>query len=314
MRTLNRTTIPESNLFTSTVKKIKTNWHSQLGAATMVLGMAAFPIACAAPAFALEVEVSPQQPRLGDTISVVIGLEKQTPGGNITVTSGKETFKAFEIAPNKYRAFVPTTPLEKPGTRTLSVNAGSETKNVSVPVANRQFRVQRINLPPGKAGVRATELELRRAREFRATVTSDKLWNGAFVNPSKGRKSTPYGVRRYYNGVFANDYYHRGLDYAAPTGSPVVAPAPGRVILVGKVSQGFRVHGNTVGIDHGQGVSSILMHLNSINVKEGDVVQAGQKIGTVGSTGASTGPHLHWGLYVNGKCIDPVPWLNTGLE
>lgn len=89
-----------------------------------------------------------------------------------------------------------------------------------------------------------------------------------------------------------------------------MAPAAGRVALVGRVSQGFRIHGNIVGIDHGQGVTSTYLHLSRINVKEGDVVQAGQLIGAVGSTGAVTGPHLHWGLYVQGQSVDPVPWRN----
>jgi murein DD-endopeptidase MepM/ murein hydrolase activator NlpD len=266
------------------------------------------------PQDALQVQVSPKNPRLGDTISLMITRNSSSNSGDVIVTTGKDTFKAFEVPPNKYRAFIPTTPLEKPGIRAIKVSAGGEIENLSVQVANRKFPVQRINLPPGKAGVKATELELRRAREFRETVSSEKFWDGPFLHPNKGRKSTPYGVRRYYNGVFANDYYHRGLDYASGTGSPVVAPAPGRVSLVGRVSQGFRVHGNIVGIDHGQGVGSILMHLNSINVKEGDMVKAGQKVGTVGSTGASTGPHLHWGLYVNGKSVDPKPWTDTGLE
>ncbi len=101
--------------------------------------------------------------------------------------------------------------------------------------------------------------------------------------------STNYGVRRYYNGKFANDYYHRGVDYAGATGSPVIAPAAGRVALVGRVSQGYRVHGNVIGIDHGQGVISIFMHLSRINVQEGDLVKPGQIIGAVGSTGAATG-------------------------
>jgi murein DD-endopeptidase MepM/ murein hydrolase activator NlpD len=121
-------------------------------------------------------------------------------------------------------------------------------------------------------------------------------------------------VRRYYNGEFANDYYHRGVDYAAGTGSPVFAPAAGYVRLVGTVAQGFQLHGNTVGIDHGQGVVSIFIHLSRINVKEGDFVQPGQVIGAVGSTGVATGPHLHWGLYVNNEAIDPVPWRYTGFE
>ncbi|MBF2064687.1 MAG: M23 family metallopeptidase [Calothrix sp. C42_A2020_038] len=290
-----------------------TGFKKVLPVASVVLGLG-LPVALSSPAKALQVQMTPQSPRLGDTISVIVSLDNPENGSNVTVSSGQETYPAYEIAPNKYRAFIPTTPLEKPGRRTIVVQNGTQTRNLALQVNPRKFPVQRINLPPGKAGVKATELELRRAREFREVRTPEKLWQGAFLKPNQGRMTTPYGVRRYYNGVFANDYYHRGLDFAGASGSAVVAPAAGRVVLVGTVSQGFRVHGNVIGVDHGQGVGSIFMHLNQILVKEGDVVKPGQKIGTVGSTGASTGPHLHWGLYVNGKSIDPMPWLNGTAE
>ncbi|MHC0065118.1 M23 family metallopeptidase [Nostoc sp. UIC 10890] len=269
---------------------------------------AVLPIALALPVSALEVKVTPSNPKLGDTLSVEINLDNPDNGTNPTVASGNNTYPAFEIAPNQYRAFVPTTPLEKSGTRTLRVAGDGQVQNLAVNVLNRKFPVQRITLPPGKAGVKATEHELQRVAAFKALQTPEKYWNGIFLRPNAGRMSTTYGVRRYYNGTFANDYYHRGLDYAGAAGSSVIAPAAGRVALVGRVSQGFRVHGNVVGIDHGQGVTSIFMHLSRINVKEGDFVKAGQLIGAVGSTGASTGPHLHWGLYVNGQSVDPTPW------
>jgi murein DD-endopeptidase MepM/ murein hydrolase activator NlpD len=229
-------------------------------------------------------------------------------GRNLQVTSNGETYPVFQVAPNQYRAFIPTTPLQKHGRKVIRVSGDGTTRNLAVWVKNRRFPVQRITLPPGKAGVKATQLELDRVKAFKALVTPQKYWNGFFRRPNNSRISTIYGVRRYYNGKFANDYYHRGVDYAGGYGSPVVAPAGGRVALVGKESQGFKVHGNIVGIDHGQGVASIFMHLNGINVKEGDMVKAGQLIGGIGSTGASTGPHLHWGLYVNGQAVDPVPW------
>jgi murein DD-endopeptidase MepM/ murein hydrolase activator NlpD len=276
----------------------------------ILMGMlAAVPIALALPAEALQVQVTPTNPQLGDTLSVIIDVDSQENISNPTVTVGEKRYPAFGIAPNKYRSFIPTTPLEKPGVRTLKVFGDGQEKNLAVQVRDRKFPVQRINLPPGKAGLEATELELKRVAAFKALQTPQKYWNGVFRKPNAGRMTTTYGVRRYYNGKFANDYYHRGLDYAGAAGSAVIAPADGQVALVGKVTEGFRVHGNIVGIDHGQGVTSIYMHLSRINVKEGDFVKAGQVIGAVGSTGASTGPHLHWGLYVNGQSIDPKPWL-----
>ncbi|MDM9379508.1 M23 family metallopeptidase [Chlorogloeopsis sp. ULAP01] len=305
MTTENRASNSGNHLLDSVVPNAKSKYLAKI-----VIGgiFAAFPVALALPAYALQVKINPSNPKLGDTLSVFINVDNSGSSSNPKVTTGNKTYPAFEVAPNQYRAFIPTTPLEKPGTRTIQVSGDGKVQNLSVLVQNRKFPVQRITLPPGKAGVKATEYELKRVAEFKALQTPKKYWNGMFGKPNAGRITTIYGVRRYYNGKFANDYYHRGVDYAGAAGSPVVAPAAGRVALVGKVSQGFRVHGNVVGVDHGQGVTSIFMHLSRINVKEGDFVKPGQLIGTVGSTGASTGPHLHWGLYVNGQSVDPVPW------
>ncbi|MBD2595537.1 M23 family metallopeptidase [Nostoc spongiaeforme FACHB-130] len=265
------------------------------------------PLTSALPAAALQVQLSPSNPQLGDTLSVMIDVTQEN-SQQPTVVVGEKTYPAFAVAPNKYRAFIPTTPLETAGNRTLKIAGDGQIKNLTVQLRSRKFPIQRITLPPGKSADGATEHELKRVAAFKALQTPEKYWNGKFLAPSKARISTIYGVRRYYNGKFAKDYYHRGVDYAGAAGSPVTAPASGRVALVGTVSQGFRVHGNVVGIDHGQGVTSIFLHLSRINVKEGDFVKAGQLIGAVGSTGASTGPHLHWGLYVNGQSVDPVPW------
>jgi lysostaphin len=277
--------------------------------------MIALPLALASPVRALQVQVTPVNPHLGDTLSVVIQMDN--PDGNKasytaspTVTFDQKTYSAFPIAPNRFRAFLPTTPLDKAGKKLLRVTSEGEVQNLSVLVHNHSFPVQRINLPPGKAGLEETKYALSRVAAFKQLDTPQKFWNGPFLKPNQGSITTIYGVRRYYNGVFAKDYYHRGIDYAGAEGSPVIAPAAGRVALVGRASQGFRLHGNCVGIDHGQGVTSIFMHLSRINVKQGDFVQAGQVIGAVGSTGAATGPHLHWGLYVHGQAVDPEPWRN----
>ncbi|WP_138502564.1 M23 family metallopeptidase [Nostoc sp. PA-18-2419] len=307
----NHTSKLNNNLLGLNVKSLTVNRH----VINLFKGMfAVLPITWALPVDALQVKVTPNNPQLGDTLSVEINLDNQENGTNLTVASGKNTYPAFKIAPNQYRAFVPTTPLEKSGRRSFQVTGDGQVQNLAVNVQNRKFPVQRITLPPGKAGVDATEYELKRVAAFKALETPEKYWNGVFLRPNAGRMSTNYGVRRYYNGKFAEDYYHRGLDYAGGAGSAVIAPAAGRVALVGRVSQGFRIHGNVVGIDHGQGVTSIFMHLSRINVKEGDFVKAGQLIGAVGSTGAATGPHLHWGLYVNGVSVDPTPWRTNVVK
>jgi len=274
-------------------------------------GIVATILSLVSPVQALQVKVMPTNPELGDTLSVMIQVDGS--GETPTVSLQQKNYPAFPMGNNRFRALLPTTPLEKAGARQIQVKGDGKVQDLSVQVRSRDFPTQSIWLPPGKDG-EGTDAEFDRVDAFKALVTPQKFWNGKLLRPNSGEITTIYGVRRYYNGVFANDYYHRGIDYAGDYGSPVVAPAAGRVSLVGRESQGFTIHGNVVGIDHGQGLASILMHLSRIDVKEGDFVTAGQVIGTLGSTGASTGPHLHWGLYVHGQAIDPVPWRLQGIE
>jgi murein DD-endopeptidase MepM/ murein hydrolase activator NlpD len=266
----------------------------------------------ALPALAGQTEVMTPKTRLGDTAALNIKVDN--PQNPPVVKLGKKTYPVFSLGENIYRVLIPSTPLEKPGVRNVQVTADGATQAVPITFADRKFRIQRIDLPPGKSGVEATAYELKKVGAFKALVTPTKYWNGKFANPSKAETSTPFGVKRYYNGKFADDYYHRGLDYAGAKGSPVTAPAAGRVAMVGLVKDGFRVHGNAIGIDHGQGVVSIFMHLSKINVKEGDMVKTGDLIGAIGTTGASTGPHLHWGLYVNAIGVEPVQWLSQSFD
>ena len=260
--------------------------------------------------------VVPSSPQLGDTLVVRV----QVPAGaeRPTVSWGDRQFPSFAAtAPDArgnitYRTLVPTSPLDSAGASEIVVAAAGQQQRLPVSLRDRQFPTQSITVRGG--GLGATRVELNAVSAFKALVSPEKLWQGAFLRPTQGRVSSIYGVRRYYNGVFANDYYHRGVDYAVATGTPILAPAAGRIALVGREAAGFAIHGNTVGIDHGQGVVSIFLHLNRIAVSEGQQVAAGTPIGEVGTTGASTGPHLHWGLYVHGVAVDPVPWRYEGIE
>jgi len=262
-------------------------------------------------AHAYDVTITPTAPQLGDTISVIV----QARGGATTaptVTANGKEYPSFPLSSNRFRAFVPTSPLDSPGRIVIQVNGAEETRNLAVGLSNRNFRTQRITLRG--SGSLGTDHEFDRVDAFKQLVSPERHWNGALLRPSQGRVSSEYGVRRYYNGEFAENYYHRGVDYAAGTGTPVVSPAAGYIRLVGRVRDGFELHGNTVGIDHGQGLLSIMIHLSRIDVKEGDFMRAGQRVGAIGSTGAATGPHLHWGLYLNQVAVDPVPWRYDGFE
>lgn len=262
------------------------------------------------PAQALQVQVQPANPQLGDTISVV--LQANPDSTPPTVTLQDHTYPTFAIGNNRFRALLPTTPLDRAGRLEVRVNSGDGVQNLAVSLRDRSFPTQRIRVSGGGSG--GSDYEFDRIGQFKQILTPEKLWNGAFVRPNGGEITTVYGVRRYYNGVFANDYYHKGVDYGGGVGSSAMAPAAGKVVLVGRVADGFRLHGNTIGINHGQGVASIFLHLSRIDVREGDVVRVGQVVGAVGGTGAVTGPHLHWGLYVHGEAVDPVPWRYSSME
>ena len=267
-------------------------------------------VSVAIPARALEVKVAPNAPQLGDTIAIFLNTENAE--SKPTVKVGQQEYPVFPLG-DRYRAFIPTSPLDKSGKITVDIQGDGKTKHIGVWLKNRSFPTQRVRLT-GKANSSATQVEIDKVSAFKKLVTPKKLWQGKFARPNSASVSTVFGMRRYYNNVFADNYYHKGVDYAGSAGSAVVAPAAGTVKLIGKEAEGFKVHGNTIGIDHGQGVLSLFLHLKDINVKEGDIVKPGQAIGTVGSTGASTGPHLHWGLYVHGVAVDPVPWRFGNID
>ncbi|MBT5855908.1 M23 family metallopeptidase [bacterium] len=132
-----------------------------------------------------------------------------------------------------------------------------------------------------------------------------KLFNYPFILPVKGRLSSPYGGMRIYNNRPA--WSHSGIDIAAPKGTPIKAANSGKVTLV----DSFKVHGNTLVIDHGFGITTIYNHLEKAVVKVGDRVRKGQIVGHVGSTGVATGPHVHWGLTVGRIRVNPRVWLTN---
>lgn len=148
--------------------------------------------------------------------------------------------------------------------------------------------------------LRATELaEINASRNIRS---DSEGWRQKMVWPVTGRISTLFGSQRIYAGEPGS--YHSGIDIARPTGTPIVAPADGIVVLA--TSRPFSLEGYLLIIDHGAGLSSAFMHLSRIDVRAGERVQRGQPVAAIGSTGRSTGPHLHWGLKWHDARIDPL--------
>jgi murein DD-endopeptidase MepM/ murein hydrolase activator NlpD len=140
-----------------------------------------------------------------------------------------------------------------------------------------------------------------------AHQVSEPLWNGSFRSPVPFAPTDSFGTRRMFNGKLAS--IHRGTDFHAPSGTPVVAANDGVVII----AQGMFYEGNLVVVDHGQQFSTLYMHLSKIEVKVGDRVHKGQRLGLSGATGRVTGPHLHLGVRWQGMYVDAVKLLKLTL-
>ncbi|MGQ9594536.1 MAG: M23 family metallopeptidase, partial [Anaerolineae bacterium] len=144
-----------------------------------------------------------------------------------------------------------------------------------------------------------------------AQVSGPPLWRGPFAWPvdRPDAVSAPFGDRRAYGNGPATSF-HEGVDFDALAGAPVRAPARGRVVL----AEDLWVRGKAVILDHGQGVFSGYWHLSEVEVRPGQWVWPGTLLGHVGSTGLSTGPHLHWEVRVNGVPVNPAQWVAGDVD
>lgn len=175
-----------------------------------------------------------------------------------------------------------------------------------------QWTYQQLTLTGAAAEIDQTSIQLERERLFAIwqQATPQPQFSSAFRLPidSYLEISSDYGVRRSYNGGPYRTY-HEGVDFSAYGGTAVLAPATGTVV----VAETLYVRGGAVIIDHGLGIYSGFYHLSSVNVSVGDAVQPGQIVGEVGTTGLSTGNHLHWDLLVNATWVDGAAWLDQGM-
>lgn len=215
-------------------------------------------------------------------------------------------FKAF-IQPNQtLHSLVPVPVAQKVGSFMLSLkNAqGKILTSKAVKVVSAGYSTQNIRVSKSIGGTRAEPGELAAIGNLKKHTNPKKqLWSPSFIAPTPDCMNSRFGNLRYHNGTFTGNY-HKGIDLKSPLGRPVKAPTAGIVTM----ARTYRLHGGTVGLDHGQGLSSVYIHLSQILVKPGQHVAAGQIIGKVGSTGFATGPHLHWGVYANGQPVNPTQW------
>jgi murein DD-endopeptidase MepM/ murein hydrolase activator NlpD len=200
-------------------------------------------------------------------------------------------------------------PLSTPvGDMQVEVYGASGAHSVDFSVVDKRYLTQSLKVAPGQVNLSAKDL----ARVNREHAVLDRAlahWSAAppeilrWSPPVPGVRSSSFGMRRVFNGEARNP--HTGMDIAAATGTPVSSPADGTVLDTGN----YFFTGNTVLIDHGEGLISMYCHLSAIDVQPGQRVAVGTRLGAVGMTGRATGPHLHWALSLNRAWVDPELFL-----
>jgi murein DD-endopeptidase MepM/ murein hydrolase activator NlpD len=206
---------------------------------------------------------------------------------------------------------------DEPGTHELVVELKTSEQNrtlrYSVSIVKEKFHVEHLTLPKDKVDLDEKSLarwkaEQEQVREALATDSQSKLWQAGFVEPVSGKRTGIFGSVRIMNGQARNP--HNGEDIGAPLGTAVAATNDGVVRLT--VDHIFS--GKGVFLDHGLGFYSMYFHLSEVLVKDGDHVKAGQIVGKVGATGRATGPHLHWGVKLNGARVNPYALLDLPFK
>jgi len=193
----------------------------------------------------------------------------------------------------------------QPGEHQLTVTINNQPQSIPFQVVDKQYESQHITLK-NKRQVNPNPLDMERiGKESKQIKTALRQWRESsglteLSLPVTGRLSSPFGLRRYFNEQARKP--HSGVDIAAPTGTPILAPADGIITRTGS----YFFNGNTLFIDHGQGLVTMYCHMETMLVKEGAEIKRGEQIGTIGSTGRATGPHLHWGVSLNDARIDPA--------
>lgn len=208
-------------------------------------------------------------------------------------------------------AMLPLPPLAAAGSKPMTLTVGGQAMLFRVPVQAGSFEVDDIPATVSQPILSETSRvasELERLTALFASL-SPVRWtpSSRFQLPLAGSypRTSPFGSRRTYGGG-APVSAHTGEDYAAPPGTPVLAPAAGQVLL----AEELFVRGNAIVLDHGGGVYTGYWHLRDLSVQLGASVVPGQMLGTVGSTGLSTGAHLHWEMRLYGVPVDPLQWVD----
>lgn len=249
----------------------------------------------------------PRESRVPGGIALV-----PVPGGEMAPTVLFNTHRVAVVRRDEQWVAVVGIPLaEKPGELKIKVSTPNGTTDVPFRIADKSYRTQYLKIKdqrkvePNPDDLKRISGETKRSDVALSKFTATDVPSLQLIPPVDGVRSDSYGSRRVFNGQPRNP--HSGMDIAAAKGTPIKSPAAGTVIEAGD----FFFNGNTLYIDHGDGLVTMYCHLDTIKVKLGDKVAQGELIGTVGATGRVTGPHLHWGVALNRAMVDPALFIGA---
>jgi murein DD-endopeptidase MepM/ murein hydrolase activator NlpD len=230
------------------------------------------------------------------------------PAAAVAARMDERKIRLFPQTEGSVLGLMPIPADQKPGSYRVELLDAKNAvlSNADVMVLDAHFRKQNVTIESEVAELKPSAGESETAMSFRQAVSDTRYWSEPLMLPEPGCMTSLYGVQRYLNGKPTGNI-HAGLDQRAPKGTPVRAVADGVV----KIVREWNLHGNTVGIDHGQGLESMYQHLSRFAVAEGATVKKGDVIGYSGSTGRSNAPHLHWTLYVNSVPVNPLEWVKV---
>jgi murein DD-endopeptidase MepM/ murein hydrolase activator NlpD len=241
----------------------------------------------------------------GDVVTVDINSSAKS----ITLKCFNNDWPVKRISKGHWRGWIGIDLRQKPAIYRVSWTSGARSIGIdSLVVSKGKFRISHIKVSnkmavfdkPTLTRIRAESKALKEAYFEQVDASPDIIMLG---KPAEGIESTPFGAQRYVNEKARSP--HSGIDIAAAAGTAIVTPLAGRVLLVADMY----LNGNLVAIGHGNGLVTVYAHMLSTAVKQGEWIETHQLIGKVGSTGRSTGPHLHWGVRFNGARINPESLL-----
>jgi murein DD-endopeptidase MepM/ murein hydrolase activator NlpD len=255
---------------------------------------------------ALRVTVAARDVQPGEVVKLTIDAPPGT--ARVRARAFDREIACYRLDGDRWQAIVGIDLDVKPATYRVTLHAGSTETTEKLVVAPKTFRTRRLTVDPDfvTPPPSAAERIERDAKLLASTWQSsapERLWSAPFERPVQEPANSAFGTRSIFNGMPRNA--HGGADFLSPAGTPIRAPNAGRAL----VARDLYFSGNTIIIDHGLGLFSMLAHLSSFDIQEGDSVTADQIVGRVGATGRVTGAHLHWAVRLNGARVDPLSLL-----